>query len=158
MVLDAKIDEAAFRECDLLAFEIAIETGHPGSVMCAYNRVGGTYACENPLLLTDVLRTDWKYPGWVMSDWGAIPRWQPRSRAWTRRAATRSTQVSGGRGVHRAAQGGQRGRKVPGAPVGDGAPHLRRCSPSGSRVDGNPMSTGGHNEIPWTPPGRGSCS
>jgi beta-glucosidase len=72
MVLDAKIDEAAFRESDLLAFEIAIETGHPGSVMCAYNRVGGTYACENPFLLTDVLRADWKYPGWVMSDWGAV--------------------------------------------------------------------------------------
>jgi beta-glucosidase len=72
MVLDAKIDEAAFRESDLLAFEIAIETGHPGSVMCAYNRVGGTYACENPFLLTQVLRTDWKYPGWVMSDWGAV--------------------------------------------------------------------------------------
>ena len=72
MVLDAQIDEAAFRESDLLAFEIAIETGHPGSVMCAYNRVGGTYACENPFLLTDVLRNDWKYPGWVMSDWGAV--------------------------------------------------------------------------------------
>jgi beta-glucosidase len=72
MVLSAEIDEAAFRESDLLAFEIAIETGHPGSVMCAYNRVGGTYACENPFLLTDVLRTDWHYPGWVMSDWGAV--------------------------------------------------------------------------------------
>jgi len=72
MVLDAQIDAAAFRESDLLAFEIAIETGHPGSVMCAYNRVGGTYACENPFLLTDVLRTDWNYPGWTMSDWGAV--------------------------------------------------------------------------------------
>ena len=72
MVLDGQIDEAAFRESDLLAFEIAIETGHPGSVMCAYNRVGGTYACENPFLLTQVLRADWKYPGWVMSDWGAV--------------------------------------------------------------------------------------
>ena len=72
MVLSAEIDEAAFRESDFLAFEIAIETGRPGSVMCAYNRVGGTYACENPFLLTDVLRTDWRYPGWVMSDWGAV--------------------------------------------------------------------------------------
>ncbi|HLZ77393.1 beta-glucosidase [Phenylobacterium sp.] len=72
MVLDGQIDEAAFRESDLLAFEIAIEAGHPGSVMCAYNRVGGTYACENPFLLTDVLRKDWNYPGWVMSDWGAV--------------------------------------------------------------------------------------
>ncbi|MGZ6038808.1 MAG: beta-glucosidase [Phenylobacterium sp.] len=72
MVLDAQIEEAAFRESDLLAFEIAIGAGHPGSLMCAYNRVGGTYACENPFLLTDVLRKDWKYPGWVMSDWGAV--------------------------------------------------------------------------------------
>ena len=72
MVLDARIDEAAFRESDLLAFEIAIEGGHPGSVMCAYNRVGGTYACENPFLLTQVLRKDWNYPGWTMSDWGAV--------------------------------------------------------------------------------------
>ncbi len=71
-VLSAEIDEAAFRESDLLAFEIAIESGHPGSVMCAYNRVGGIYACENPFLLNNVLRTDWKYPGWVMSDWGAV--------------------------------------------------------------------------------------
>jgi beta-glucosidase len=72
MVLDAIIDEAAFRESDLLAFEIAIEIGQPGSVMCAYNRVGGTYACENPFLLTKVLRDDWKWPGWTMSDWGAV--------------------------------------------------------------------------------------
>lgn len=72
MVLNAEIDEAAFRESDLLAFEIAIETGRPASVMCAYNRVGGIYACENPFLLTDVLRTDWHWPGWVMSDWGAV--------------------------------------------------------------------------------------
>src|SRR5437879_625580 len=72
MVLSAEIDEAAFRESDLLAFEIALEDGQPASVMCAYNRVGGTYACENPYLLTDVLRTDWHWPGWVMSDWGAV--------------------------------------------------------------------------------------
>ncbi len=72
MVLSAQIDEAALRESDLLAFEIAIEDGKPGSVMCAYNRVNGTYACENPFLLTQVLKHDWKYPGWVMSDWGAV--------------------------------------------------------------------------------------
>jgi beta-glucosidase len=72
MVLSAEIDEAALRESDLLAFEIAIETGHPGSVMCAYNRLGGVYACENPFLLNQVLRSDWHWPGWVMSDWGAV--------------------------------------------------------------------------------------
>ena len=66
------IDESALRESDLLAFEIAIETGHPGSVMCAYNRVNGPYACGNGFLLDHVLKRDWGYPGWVMSDWGAI--------------------------------------------------------------------------------------
>lgn len=72
MVLSADMDEAAFRESDLLAFQIAIEDGDPGSVMCAYNRFRGTYASENPYLLTDVLRGDWGYKGWVMSDWGAV--------------------------------------------------------------------------------------
>lgn len=71
-VLDARIDPTALRESDLLAFEIAIADGKPGSVMCAYNRVDGDYACENKFLLTDVLRRDWKYPGFVMSDWGAV--------------------------------------------------------------------------------------
>ncbi|MDB6085977.1 MAG: glycosyl hydrolase [Gammaproteobacteria bacterium] len=70
--LDARIDRAALRESDLLAFEIAIERGHPGSVMCAYNRVNADYACGNHWLLVDVLKHDWRYPGWVMSDWGAV--------------------------------------------------------------------------------------
>jgi beta-glucosidase len=70
--LDARIGRAALRESDLLAFEIAIERGQPGSVMCAYNRVNGEYACGNHWLLTEVLKTDWHYPGWVMADWGAV--------------------------------------------------------------------------------------
>jgi beta-glucosidase len=71
-VLDARITGAALRESDLLAFEIAIERGRPGSVMCSYNKVDGDWACENRHLLTDVLKHDWGYPGWVMSDWGAV--------------------------------------------------------------------------------------
>ncbi|MEG8058608.1 beta-glucosidase [Sphingomonas sp. 22L2VL55-3] len=71
-VLDARIDPTALRESDLLAFEIAIADGKPGSVMCAYNRIDGDYACENKFLLTNVLRGDWRYPGFVMSDWGAV--------------------------------------------------------------------------------------
>ncbi|MBV1834586.1 beta-glucosidase family protein [Novacetimonas pomaceti] len=71
MTMSADIDNAAMRESDLLGFEIAMETGHPGSVMCSYNRVNDIYACENPYLLTKVLKQDWKYPGFVMSDWGA---------------------------------------------------------------------------------------
>jgi beta-glucosidase len=68
----SNIGEAAARESDLLAFEVALETGHPASVMCAYNKVGGVYACENDALLDRVLKGDWRFPGWVMSDWGAV--------------------------------------------------------------------------------------
>jgi beta-glucosidase len=72
MVADARIGEAALRESDLLAFRIAIEKGRPGSVMCAYNKVNGDWACENDFLLNKVLKQDWGYRGWVMSDWGAV--------------------------------------------------------------------------------------
>lgn len=71
-VLDARIDEAALRESDLLAFQIAIELGQPGSVMCSYNKVNGSFGCENDFLLSHVLKGEWKFPGWVMSDWGAV--------------------------------------------------------------------------------------
>ena len=71
-VVDARIDEGALRESDLLAFQIAIERGDPGSVMCAYNRVNGEWAGENDFLLNQVLKRDWGYRGWVMSDWGAV--------------------------------------------------------------------------------------
>jgi beta-glucosidase len=71
-ILDARIDEAAARESDLLAFRIAIDTGHPGSVMCAYNKINGAWACENDFLLDRVLKHDWNYGGWVMSDWGGV--------------------------------------------------------------------------------------
>jgi len=69
--VDARIDRGALRESDLLAFELAIERGSPGAVMCAYNRVNGDYACANDWLLNRVLKRDWGYPGWVMADWGA---------------------------------------------------------------------------------------
>jgi beta-glucosidase len=66
------IEEGAHRESDLLAFQIAIEKGQPGSVMCAYNLVNGDYSCGNDHLLNGVLKGDWAYKGWVMSDWGAV--------------------------------------------------------------------------------------
>src|SRR3954452_19120902 len=74
--LDAVIDPAAHRESDLLAFEIAIERAQPGSVMTGYNKVNGDYAGGNSLLIEDVLKGAWGYPGWVMSDWGATPSWE----------------------------------------------------------------------------------
>ena len=70
--LDARIDEVGHRESDLLAFEIAIEIGQPGSVMGGYNLVNGHYACGNDHLINTVLKGEWGYPGWVMSDWGAV--------------------------------------------------------------------------------------
>jgi beta-glucosidase len=68
---DALIDPDAARMSDLLAFQLAIERSDPGSVMCAYNRVNGVQACESRWLLDDVLRRDWGWKGFVMSDWGA---------------------------------------------------------------------------------------
>ncbi|MFO1400774.1 MAG: glycoside hydrolase family 3 C-terminal domain-containing protein [Steroidobacteraceae bacterium] len=72
MFLDVKIAEAAARESDLLAFQLAIERGQPGAVMCSYNKVNGTHGCSSDWLLNQVLKRDWGYRGWVMSDWGAV--------------------------------------------------------------------------------------
>ncbi|HKF17134.1 MAG TPA: beta-glucosidase [Candidatus Dormibacteraeota bacterium] len=73
--LDAIIDPAAHRESDLLAFQIAIERAQPGAVMAAYNKINGDYAGGNDALINGVLKRAWRYPGWVMSDWGATPSW-----------------------------------------------------------------------------------
>jgi beta-glucosidase len=70
--VNAAIDRAPARESDLLAFEIALEIGKPGSVMCSYNRVNSIYACQNDYLLNQTLKHDWHYAGFVMSDWGAV--------------------------------------------------------------------------------------
>jgi beta-glucosidase len=69
---DARIDPAAARMSDLLAFQFAIERGDPGSVMCSYNKVNGDFACENDWLLNQVLKGDFGFRGYVMSDWGAV--------------------------------------------------------------------------------------
>lgn len=71
MIMDARIDPAALRESDLLAFEIAIELGQPASVMGPYNKINGEFGCESDELLNGVLKRDWGFRGWVMSDWGA---------------------------------------------------------------------------------------
>ena len=68
--VNVHIGDRAARESDLLAFEIAVEKGHPAAVMCSYNRVNGDFACENQYLLNQVLKKDWKFPGFVLSDWG----------------------------------------------------------------------------------------
>ena len=64
------IGKRAMRESDLLAFQIGIEIGQPGAVMCSYNAVNGDFGCENKYLLTDVLKKDWNFKGFVVTDWG----------------------------------------------------------------------------------------
>ena len=69
--VSSNLDKRSMREIDLLAFEIAIKDSGVGTVMCAYNRVNAVYSCENDYLLNEVLKKDWGFKGWVMSDWGA---------------------------------------------------------------------------------------
>jgi beta-glucosidase len=69
--VNVNISERAMRESDLFAFQIGIRDSNVAAVMCSYNRVNGVYACENKYLLTDVLKKDWKFAGFVDSDWGA---------------------------------------------------------------------------------------
>jgi beta-glucosidase len=68
--VNINIDKRAMRETDLLAFEIGIKEGGVGAVMCSYNMVNGTYACENDYLLNQVLKKQWGFQGFVVSDWG----------------------------------------------------------------------------------------
>ncbi len=68
--VNISISKRAARESDLLAFEIGVTQGKPAAVMCSYNRVNGDFACENKWLLTDVLKKDFQFPGFVISDWG----------------------------------------------------------------------------------------
>ncbi len=70
-IVDVRISPRAMQESDLLAFRHRpVDLARPGAVMCSYNRVNGDYACENRYLLHDVLKQDWKFPGFVLSDWG----------------------------------------------------------------------------------------
>ena len=64
-------DERAMREIYLKPFEQIVKEAKPATLMCAYNKINGTYCCENEWLLTDVLRKEWGFDGSVMSDWGA---------------------------------------------------------------------------------------
>ena len=67
--LNAILDQRAMRETDLLAFQIAINLAKPAGVMCAYNRVNSDYACENDFTLNQVLKHEWNFKGFVLSDW-----------------------------------------------------------------------------------------
>lgn len=70
------IDEQTQREMELASFEKAIKEGGAGAVMCSYNRINDIYACSNDLVLNQILKGEWGWDGWVMSDWGATHRSQ----------------------------------------------------------------------------------
>ena len=72
MSASSEVDERTLREIYLPAFETAVKQSQPYTVMCSYNKINGTYASENPWLLTEVLRDEWGFKGYVMSDWGAV--------------------------------------------------------------------------------------
>ena len=69
--INVNVDERTLHEIELRGFEAAVRQGHTGSVMCSYNSVNGKFACENPTLLTDILRHQWGFTGFVVSDYGA---------------------------------------------------------------------------------------
>ena len=70
--INAEVDERALREIYLPAFEKAVKEAKPWTVMCAYNRLNGSYGSENHWLLVDVLKKEWGFEGLVVSDWGAV--------------------------------------------------------------------------------------
>ena len=72
MTIDSQVDERTLREIYLAPFEEAVKEARPTTVMCAYNKVNGEYASENKYILTDILRDEWGFEGYVVSDWGAV--------------------------------------------------------------------------------------
>ncbi len=71
LVIDTVVDERTLREIYLPAFEIAVKKAQPWTIMCAYNKINGTYCSEHDWLLTSVLRDEWDFQGLVVTDWGA---------------------------------------------------------------------------------------
>ena len=98
MSSSSEADERTLREIYFPAFETAVKQEQPWTVMCSYNRINGTYASENHWLLTEVLRDEWGFEGYVMSDWGAV--------------ADRVTGLAAGLDLEMPASGGWNDKKI----------------------------------------------
>jgi beta-glucosidase len=81
LVVSAEVDERTLREIYTAAFETVVKASNPWTVMASYNKVDGTYASENPMLLNDILKGEWSYDGVVVSDWGAVHSTAPAANA-----------------------------------------------------------------------------
>lgn len=98
MSSSSNADERTLREIYFPAFETSVKKAQPWTVMCSYNRINGVYASEDPWLLTDVLRKEWGFEGYVVSDWGAT--------------ADRATGLAAGLDLEMPASGGVNDKKV----------------------------------------------
>ena len=81
MSIDEEVGERALHEIYMPAFKAAVQEGHSASVMCAYPKLNGSFNCENAQMLDDVLKKEWKFEGFVMSDWGATHSTVPSAMA-----------------------------------------------------------------------------
>ena len=79
--ISSEADERTIREIYLPAFAAAVKEGRPWTVMCSYNRINGTYASENSYFLTDILKKEWGFDGFIISDWGAVRSTTPAANA-----------------------------------------------------------------------------
>lgn len=70
--ISSEVDERTLREIYLRAFQIAVEDGEPCAIMTAYNRLNGHYCSESEWLIRQVIKTDWRFAGFVVSDWRAV--------------------------------------------------------------------------------------
>ncbi len=98
MSSSSNVDERTLREIYFPAFETSVKKAQPWTVMCSYNRINGVYASEDPWLLTQVLRDEWGFEGYVVSDWGAV--------------STRVAGVKAGLDLEMPSSGGVNDRKV----------------------------------------------